>query len=153
MVKRAEVPIGGLLGRSSHKMRLLLDKVFAINKMDLNVEQFIMLKCLSFNDGINQQELSDIIDRDKTTIARIVSKMEKKNMILRVQSKEDKRMNNVYVTNLGKEVLIEVEPHMNRINDILKDSVSAEEFEIFKVVIDKFVSQIETIDNKLSVQL
>jgi DNA-binding MarR family transcriptional regulator len=149
MVVRAEIPIGGMLGRASHKMRLLLDKVLAENNMDLNVEQFLLLKCLSFNDGINQQELSKIIDRDKTTIARIVSKMEKKNMVLRVQSKEDKRVNNIYLTNFGKEVLVEVEPHLEEINNSLKNSVSNEDFEIFKSVLDKLVYKIEEIENKL----
>ena len=144
-----EIPIAGMLGRASHKMRLLLDKVFAKNNLNLNVEQFLLLKCLSFNDGTNQQELSRIIDRDKTTIARIVSKMEKKNMVLRVHSKDDKRVNNVYLTNLGKEILVNVEPHLKELNDTLKAGISSEEFEVLKGVLDKLVNQIEEIENKL----
>jgi len=149
MTVSAEIPIGGMLGRASHKMRLLLDKVLVQNKLDLNVEQFLLLKCLSFNDGINQQELSKIIDRDKTTIARIVSKMEKKNMVLRIHSKEDKRMNNVYITNLGKDILVNVDPYLKTINDILKSSITEEEFGVLQRVLEKLVDQIEILDNKL----
>jgi len=149
MVDNKEIPIGGLLGRTSHKMRLLLDKVFQNNNLDLNVEQFMLLKCLSFNDGINQQELSKIIDRDKTTIARLISKMEKKNMVLRVHSKEDKRVNNLYLTNLGKEILTKIKPHIEEINKSLLGSISFEEFELMKNVLAKLNVQIKEINDKL----
>ena len=46
MILKGEIPIGRLLGMTSHKMRLLLDKVFHKNDLDLNVEQFMLLKCL-----------------------------------------------------------------------------------------------------------
>ncbi len=149
MITKGEIPIGGLLGRTSHKMRLLLDKVFIKNKLDLNVEQFMLLKCLSINDGINQQELSNTIDRDKTTIARLVSKMEKKNMVLRVHSKNDKRVNNIYITNLGKEMLGEIEPHLTEINNSMLSSISNDEFDVLKIVLDKLTNHISEIENKL----
>ena len=149
MITKGEIPIGGLLGRTSHKMRLLLDKVFIKNELDLNVEQFMLLKCLSINDGINQQELSNTIDRDKTTIARLVSKMEKKNMVLRVHSKNDKRVNNIYITNLGKEMLGEIEPHLTEINNSMLSSISNDEFDVLKIVLDKLTNHISEIENKL----
>lgn len=149
MIVKGEIPIGGLLGSTSHKMRLLLYKVLQNNDVDLNVEQFMLLKCLSFNDGINQQELSKVIDRDKTTIARLISKMEKKNMVLRVNSKEDKRVNNIYLTNLGKEMLSNVEPYLSEINNSLKGSISVDEFEVLKRVLSKLNVSIEEIENKL----
>jgi len=149
MDKKQEIPIGGLLGRSSHKMRLLLDKVFHLNELDLNVEQFMLLKCMSFNDGINQQELSKIIDRDKTTIARLVSKLEKKNMIVRVSSKQDKRVNNLHLTNLGKEALSKMNPHLEEINNSLLSSITEEEFSVLKIVLEKLNSEMKKIEVKL----
>ena len=149
MDKKQEIPIGGLLGRSSHKMRLLLDKVFHLNELDLNVEQFMLLKCMSFNDGINQQELSKIIDRDKTTIARLVSKLEKKNMIVRVSSKQDKRVNNLHLTHLGKEALSKMNPHLEEINNSLLSSITEEEFSVLKIVLEKLNSEMKKIDVKL----
>jgi len=149
MILKGEIPIGGLIGKTSHKMRLLLDKVFHNNDLDLNVEQFMLLKCLSFNDGINQQELSKVIDRDKTTITRLISKMEKKNMVLRVNSKEDKRVNNIHLTNLGKEMLEKVEPYLTEINNSLQNSISIDEFEVLKIVLSKLNNSIEEIENKL----
>jgi DNA-binding MarR family transcriptional regulator len=149
MISKIEIPIGGLLGRTSHKLSLLLDKVFHKNEIDINVEQFMLLKTLSFNDGVNQQKLSEIIGRDKTTIARLVSRIEKKNMILRVHSKEDKRVNNIYLTNLGKEILSKVEPYLLEINNSLAESISTEELDMLKEVLTKLNSQIEEMKTKL----
>ncbi len=149
MINKIEIPIGGLLGRTSHKVSLLLDKVFHKNEIDINVEQFMLLKTLSFNEGVNQQKLSEIIDRDKTTIARIVSRIEKKNMVLRVHSKEDKRVNNIYLTNLGKEILSKVEPYLLDINNSLVESISTEELDVLKEVLNKINNQIDEIKIKL----
>lgn len=149
MNKNQELPIGGLLGRISHKMQLILGKALIKHDISLNVEQFLVLKCLSFNDGIKQQELSNIINRDKTTITRIISKMEKKNLVLRIHSKDDKRVNNVHLTNLGKEMLITINPLINSINTRLTKSISAVEYDRLKSTINKLTMQIEEIEKTL----
>lgn len=144
-----EITIGALFGQSSHKIRLLLDKVFQKNNIDLNVEQFILLKFLECNDGANQQELSEIIDRDKTTIARLISKLENKNTLLRVNSKKDKRVNNVYITNFGKQLLSEILPYINEVDVALKSSITNEELEVLANVFKKISSEIKVLEKKL----
>lgn len=144
-----EITIGALLGRTSHKMRLLLDKVFQKNKVDLNMEQFILLKFLECNDGANQQELSEILDRDKTTIARLINKMEKKSVLLRVNSKEDKRVKNIYITNLGKQVLEDILPFIKEIDKVLKSSISTEELSVLANVLGKITNEIKALEEKL----
>jgi|LGOV01.1.fsa_nt_gb DNA-binding MarR family transcriptional regulator len=144
-----EITIGALLGRTSHKMRLLLDKVFQKNKVDLNMEQFILLKFLECNDGANQQELSEILDRDKTTIARLINKMEKKSVLLRVNSKEDKRVKNIYITNLGKQVLEDILPFIKEIDKVLKSSISTEELSVLANVLGIITNEIKALEEKL----
>ncbi|MEN8138942.1 MAG: MarR family transcriptional regulator [Bacteroidota bacterium] len=149
MELKKEITVGALLGRTSHNMSLLLDKVFHKNDVDLNVEQFVLLKILSFNDGLNQKKLSELIDRDKTTIARLITKMEKKNMLLRVNSREDKRVNNVYITNYGKEILHEVLPFIREVDDVLISSVTREELQVFTRVMYKLCDKIKLMEEKL----
>lgn len=144
-----EIMIGALLGRSSHKLRLLIDKVFQKNNLDINAEQFIFLKYLSFNEGANQQEISVFLERDKTTVARLVSRLEGKNLLLRVHSKEDKRVNNVYLTNYGKQILDGAFPFVKKVNDALMNSLDAEEFEVMVRVVDKITDEIDKIEERL----
>lgn len=149
MEVKEEITIGALLGRTSHKMRLLHDKVFQKNNIDLNVEQFILLKFLECNDGANQQQLSGIIDRDKTTIARLISKLEKKNTLLRVNSKEDKRVNNIYITNLGKQLLSDISPTLKEIDAKIKSIISEEELNVLNDVLEKISSKVIDLEKQL----
>jgi len=144
-----KIPITGLLGRTSHKLRLMLDKKFHSNNIDINVEQFIVLRLLSRNDGASQQEISKIIDRDKTTITRLISRMETKNLLLRVPCKEDKRVKNVYITNYGKEVLLSIQPLTIGVQKELERSVSENELDIFYSVMGRFLDVINSMEKKL----
>ncbi|MCK5906770.1 MAG: MarR family transcriptional regulator [Flavobacteriales bacterium] len=144
-----EIMIGALLGRSSHKLRLLMDKVFHKNNLDVNAEQFIFLKYLSFNDGANQQELSVFLERDKTTVARLVSRLEGKNLILKINSKEDKRVNNIYLTNYGKQLLEGATPFIDSVNEVLMNSITPQEFEVLVSAFKKISDEIDKYEEKL----
>ncbi len=150
MATSKELSIVAMLGRTSHKMRLLLDRTFHKNNFDINVEQFVLLRILSKSDGINQQELSTIIERDKTTVARLLSKMEKRNLILRVSSKVDKRENHIYITNFGKEVLGELLPLIKQVQHAFVKNLSEEEIEIFFGVLSKISNEIIELDKVVS---
>jgi DNA-binding MarR family transcriptional regulator len=141
-----KLPITGLLGRTSHKLRLVLDKKFHSNNIDINVEQFIVLRLLSKNNGANQQQISNIIDRDKTTITRLISRMEAKNLLLRVPCKEDKRVKNVYITNYGKQVLLSIQPLTIGVQKELEGSVSEDQLDVFYSVMDKFLEVIQSME-------
>jgi len=143
------IPITGLLGRISHKLHLLLDKKFHSNGIDINVEQFIVLHLLRINDGVSQQEISNIIERDKTTITRLISRMETKNLLLRVPCKADKRVKNVYITNYGKEVLLSIQPLTIGVQKELEISVTENELSIFYSVMDRFLNTINLMEKQL----
>ena len=66
--------------------------------LDMTKEQMVVLKRLHEQDGINQNELASLTYRDKSSLARLISKMESKNYIRKVQSKEDKRNNEIFIT-------------------------------------------------------
>ena len=138
-----------MLGQTSHKLRLMLDKKFHSNSIDINIEQFIVLHLLNRNDGISQQEISNIIDRDKTTITRLINRMETKNLLLRVPCKEDKRVKNIYITNYGKEVLLSIQPLTIEVQKELEKSVSEDNLDTFYLVMDKFLQVIQSMENKL----
>ncbi len=150
MTTSKELSIVAMLGHTSHKMRLMLDRSFHKKNPDINVEQFVLLNILRANDGINQQNLSRMLDKDKTTIARLVSKMEKNNLLLRVHSREDKRSNNIYITNYGKEVLLELGPIIKQIQNAFVKNLSEEEIEIFFGVLSKISNEIIELDKVVS---
>ena len=93
-----------LCGEFSHTFHQMLTKGFKENNIVVTVEQFAILVMLFYRDGISQQELSNGLGRDKTTIARVVSIMERDKMIARVTNKNDNRGKLIYLTAKGRSI-------------------------------------------------
>jgi len=82
----------------------MLTREFKENDIVVTVEQFSVLAMLFYQDGLSQQEISDALGRDKTTIARVISIMERDNMISRVANKKDNRGKLIYLTRKGRSI-------------------------------------------------
>ena len=93
-----------LCGEFSHVFHQMLTKEFKGNGIAVTVEQFSVLAMLFYRDGLSQQEISDVLGRDKTTMARVISIMERDNMISRVTNKDDNRGKLIYLTRKGRSI-------------------------------------------------
>ena len=93
------------LGKINKEFSFLVQTTFEKNKINLTRHQWIVLKKLNENDGQAQNDLAIITDRDKTSLTRLIHTMERKNLVKRVPDSLDKRINNIYITNRGEEIL------------------------------------------------
>lgn len=141
--------VGPWLGKTVNIINYHLLELFKENQLDLTKEQMIVLKKLHDKDGISQNDLSLLILRNKSSLTRLLSKMEKKNYILRKQCKEDKRINQVYLTDFGKETFIKVKPILKQMINRLEQNFSQSEKEqiinTLKKIQSNFVSEVEHI--------
>ncbi|MHB0755965.1 MarR family winged helix-turn-helix transcriptional regulator [Polaribacter sp. M15] len=144
-----ENSIGPWLGRTGKLVDYFFQESFNAKGLDLTKEQMIVLKKLTFKDGLNQNELAFLTLRDKSSLTRLLSKMEKKNYIFREQSKEDKRIKNVYLTKYGKEIYEKTKPVIQNLIATMEQNISQEEkqliIKIFKQIQTNFNSKIEHI--------
>ena len=88
----------------SHRFGQAMAAAFKQNNIDITSEQFAVLVVLWYQDGISQKEISEKLNRDKTTITRVLMNMKKSKLIKQVTDAEDNRSNLVYLTAKGKEV-------------------------------------------------
>lgn len=100
--KSLETNVIFLCGEVSHVLHGAITAAFKENKIGITVEQFSILVLLFYQDGLNQQEISIRLNRNKTTITRVISNMERKKMIVRVTDKNDARGKLIYLTATGK---------------------------------------------------
>jgi len=101
LFKDKEVLFGVLSGRASTAINRRLYRDFRANNLAITPEQWTILLFLSFEDGINQQELANITFKDRPSITRLLDKLEKAALIVRLADKTDKRTNLVYITKTG----------------------------------------------------
>ena len=93
-----------LCAEFSHKFGQALAAEFKQHNIDITAEQFSILVVLWYRDGVSQKEISEQLNRDKTTITRVLINMKKNKLIKQVTDAADNRSNLVYLTAKGKEV-------------------------------------------------
>lgn len=124
-----EDTLGPWLGRTMKMMDFYFQDVFKNSNFEVTKNQWIVLKKLNENDGAIQNELAFITDRDKTSLTRLITTMEKKGLVTRVASKIDKRRNRIYLTEKGRELYSETLPTIDGILKIIQTGLTDKEVE------------------------
>ena len=110
-----------------------------INKSGLNItiEQWSVLYHLWKNEGQSQQQLCNATFRDKPSITRLVDNLEKLNLVKRVASDTDRRINLIYLTKQGQKL---EEQTMQLADETLNEAL--EKVPAYKIDVCKEVLQI-----------
>jgi DNA-binding MarR family transcriptional regulator len=87
-----------ITGKASTAIARRLQKKFNQAGVNLTIEQWSVLYHLWKEDGKSQQELCNATFRDKPSITRLVDNLEKLNLVKRVPSESDRRINMIYLT-------------------------------------------------------
>jgi len=123
-----EQSIGPWLGKTSKMIDYHLGEHFNKAGLDISKEQMIVLKKLHEEDGLNQNELARLTYRDKSSLARLLSKMEQKHYILRKQHADDRRVNMVFLTAEGKDIYQRTRPLIQKlIQRLLEQNITETE--------------------------
>lgn len=115
------------LGRTMKGIDLFMADFFRANAIDLTKVQVIMLRMLSQNDGQPQNNLADLTNRDKTSLTRLITTMEKKGLVMRIASDADRRINNIFITPKGKDVLATAIPVIKKAIDVIETGLTENE--------------------------
>ena len=83
------------------RLKKYLAEVFKKNHVNLTAEQYLVMDTL-WNEGtLTQQAIAFIIQKDKNSVTQFVDNLEKKGLVTRSVAKEDRRVNNIVVTEKG----------------------------------------------------
>lgn len=125
------------LGRTMKGIDLFMVDFFKANAIDLTKVQLIMLRILSQNDGQPQNSLAFLTDRDKASLTRLITTMEKKSLVKRVESNTDRRVNHIFITDKGKDLLTAAIPIIKKAINIIQTDLSADERRVTMKVLEK----------------
>ena len=87
-----------ITGKASTAIARRLQKKFNTAGLNITIEQWSVLYHLWKQEGISQQELCNATFRDKPSITRLVDNLEKQNLVKRVASENDRRINLIFLT-------------------------------------------------------
>jgi MarR family transcriptional regulator, temperature-dependent positive regulator of motility len=81
--------------------------------------QYAALEILQRTPGINQRQLGDELDVDRSTIADLVARMVRNDLIERSDDPTDKRSYVLFLTAVGKKQLASLRPRVEEVERIL----------------------------------
>ena len=131
------------LGKTSKMMEALMIVQFKKDKLDISVKQWLLLKFLYIKDGQSQNQLAFLTNRDKGSLARLINTVEKKNLIARIPSKDDKRVNLIYLTKKGSQVYEASKKSLEIVTKTLHNKITAEEINTTIGILKKVIDNIE----------
>ncbi len=124
-----------ITGKASTAIARRLQKNFKLRNVDITIEQWSVLYHLWKEDGMSQQQLCDATFRDKPSITRLVDNLEKLKLVKRVASKDDRRINLIYLTKEAQQLQEQTVEIANQTLNEALDGVSNAQIEIAKEVL------------------
>jgi len=109
---------------------------------NLAPEQNLIMMLLWEKDGLNQNEIAEKLNKDKTNIARMVFNLEQKRYIRRTCG-EDRRSLRVYLTDEGKELENHVIPVAEDFNETVCKGISNEELKQLRTILTKMCANVQ----------
>lgn len=93
-----------LTGRVSTAIGRRLQRNFKQIGLNITAEQWSILYFLWDSEGLSQQDLARLTFRDKPSISRLISNLEKQKLLVRVSGSGDRRTNQIYLTAQGHRI-------------------------------------------------
>ncbi|MBX2840840.1 MAG: MarR family winged helix-turn-helix transcriptional regulator [Flammeovirgaceae bacterium] len=135
------------MGRTMKVLDYFIGDFLNLEGIELTKVQLILLKRLNEQDGQPQQNLAFLTNRDKASLARLITTMEKKNLVERTPSKIDGRINHIFITPHGRAILGKAAPILKKVVAYIQEGISEEEIETVIKVMQKVNNNIEKVSN------
>lgn len=126
-----------IIKRTSKAFREKLNQNFIKAGYDVTSEQWRILRCLWQKDGQRQQDLADVVNKDKTCITRIIDSMEKRDLVVRIPDRLDRRQNLIYLTNKGKKLQEELIKIFDNTSVDAQRDIDPEHLAVFRKILEK----------------
>ena len=150
--KIIDLSIAYLVGRLSRAIIKRLSKKFQDAGIDVSYEQWSILVHLYRQDGQTQQALARIAVKDKAAITRLLNGLEKKNIVLRIPDRNDKRSNLVYLTNKAKELKPHLVGFVEEMLDEAEQGIAPDEMTRCRATINTIFANFDRLNNAASLE-
>lgn len=111
----------------------------ALKPFDLSIEQFNVLRILRGQQGnpINLQDIQDRMINKMSNTTRLVDKLILKKYVERFTCEKNRRKVEIFITENGLNILIEIDPIINNAEQLITASLSTEELNTLNKLLNK----------------
>lgn len=135
--------VGNFTNLVSKKMVYYLNSQLGV--FDITAEQWQVLLKLSKQNNINQKILSQLVNKDQPTLTRMLDILERKSLVERHVSKEDRRSFCIHLTEKGLTLTEKLIPYIEDIFKKILNGISEKDLNIYIDVLTKIDENISSI--------
>ncbi len=133
-----------LYGKPGHLIRRAQQIAVAIfmdecASFDITPVQYAALVAIRETPGIAATQLSSVVAFDRSTLGKVLERLEIKKLIIRKSTAEDKRTKLLHLTVAGRALLDEVEPLVQRSQKRILQPLNAKERATFVELLHRMV--------------
>ena len=111
-------------------LRALSSQTFSEMGFEITPEQYLILDLIIENGALYQRQIAEITLKDRGNVARIIKILEEKNLIIRSQATQRRRIYKISVTEKGRELRDKIKPVTENLRRTFAKDVSEEELTI-----------------------
>ncbi len=111
---------------------------------DLSLDQWMVLTPIWKNNGIVQHEIVRKCGKDKTSVTRIISTLENKNLVLRVKDQVDQRVNHIHLTKKGDSLFEKITPLMEQMRTHMKKNIPQKDCDTMRSVLLIIIGKLDS---------
>lgn len=130
-----------LTNKASKRLAEVLEK--RLLEYDVTRAQWISMYYIESNENITQKMLADKMGIRESTLARLIDRCEKDDLIIRTSNHEDKRVKVLQLTEKGKHLNKVLTQVAEQFKDDAIEGISQDELKIYKRILDQMVKNVE----------
>jgi DNA-binding MarR family transcriptional regulator len=143
-MKEKRLPIGMIIGKMMGRIAKVLKRRLSEEEITITLEQLGLLHAISENkEEVVQQDMADLMNKDKSAILRLIDSLEKKGLVVRTNDPQDRRKNVLVVTQLGESTIAKVFEITTELNKKLVEGISQSDIDTFFSVAERIRSNAE----------
>ncbi|GAA4354967.1 transcriptional regulator SylA [Hymenobacter saemangeumensis] len=107
---------------------------------NLTVDQGLALMVLSKHPALSQQELAELVFKDKASITRIIELLVQKSLLARAERSTDRRKSVLRLTDRGRQTLVQLSATIQLNQQTALQGLSEDELTQFDVTLRKIIA-------------
>ena len=119
------------------KLKQYIAAMLRRQAVPLTPEQFLLIDLLWNHGDMSQQQLADMMQKDKNSVTKLVDAIERKGFVMRRQNINDRRSNTVGLTEKAELLKNEAKTKGISILDAMLEGISEEELRAFLEILHR----------------
>lgn len=142
-ISEIALELGLAMGEMKSRLRQKIQAKINEYDPDLSFELIEILGLLSRNNGINQQEISSKVSKDKSSITYLINNLVKRELVERVENTTDRRNKQIFLTVKGNEIVETVYPWALELYKKAADDLNEDDINNALLLVKKMTANLE----------